>query len=66
LPSCLLAAAKRRTRDADRVIVWFRHQPIAGYDGRTALRFVEAGHADAVLTHLGICRTVLARDMAVR
>jgi hypothetical protein len=32
--------------------VWFRHQPIAGHDGRTALERVEAGHTDAVMAHL--------------
>ena len=48
----ILAAAEQLTGDADRAIVWFRYQPIAGYDGRTALELVEAGHADAVLAHL--------------
>ncbi len=48
----ILAAAEQLTGDADRAIVWFRHQPIAGHDGRTALELVEAGHADAVLAHL--------------
>lgn len=48
----ILAAAEQLTGDADRAIVWFRHQPIAGHDGRTPLDLVEAGHADAVLAHL--------------
>ncbi len=48
----ILAAAEQLTGDADRAIVWFRHQPIAGHDGRTALDLVEAGHSDAVLAHL--------------
>ncbi len=48
----ILAVAEQLTGDADRAIVWFRHQPIAGYDGKTALDLVEAGHADAVLAHL--------------
>ncbi len=48
----ILAAAEQLTGDADRAIVWFRHQPIAGHDGRTALELVEAGHADAVMAHL--------------
>jgi uncharacterized protein (DUF2384 family) len=48
----ILAAAEQLTGDADRAIVWFRHQPIAGHDGKTALQLVEAGHADAVLAHL--------------
>jgi hypothetical protein len=44
--------AEQLTGDADRAIVWSRHQPIAGHDGKTALQLVEAGHADAVLAHL--------------
>jgi uncharacterized protein (DUF2384 family) len=48
----ILTAAEQLTGDADRAIVWFRHQPIAGFDGKTALDLVEAGHADAVLAHL--------------
>jgi hypothetical protein len=48
----ILAVTEQLTGDADRAIVWFRHQPIAGHDGRTALELVEAGHADAVMAHL--------------
>lgn len=48
----ILAAAEELTGDADRAIVWFRHQPIAGYGGRTALDLVEAGQAEAVMAHL--------------
>ncbi len=48
----ILTAAEQLTGDADRAIVWFRHQPIAGHDGRTALELVEAGHADAIMAHL--------------
>src|SRR5690242_14473263 len=48
----ILAAAEELTGDADRAIVWFLHQPIPGYNGRTARDLVEAGHADAVVAHL--------------
>jgi hypothetical protein len=48
----ILAAAEQLTGDPDRAIVWFRHQPLPGHDGRTALDLVEAGHANAVLAHL--------------
>jgi uncharacterized protein (DUF2384 family) len=48
----ILAAAAQLTGDADKAILWFRHQPIVGYGGQTALDLVEAGHADAVLAHL--------------
>ena len=42
--------------DAARAIVWFRHQPLAAFDGRTAAELVAAGHVDAVLVHLEILR----------
>jgi hypothetical protein len=45
------AGAELLTGDADLAIVWFRHQPIAGPDGKTALHLVEGVHADAVLAH---------------
>jgi hypothetical protein len=48
----ILAAVEQLTGDPDRAIIWVRHQPIAGYDGQTALELVEAGRADAVLAHL--------------
>ena len=48
----ILAAAEQLTGDADRAVVWFRHQPIAGHDGRTAIELVELGQAAAVLAHL--------------
>ena len=42
--------------DAARAIVWFRHQPLAAFDGRTAAELVAAGHTDAVLVHLEMLR----------
>jgi hypothetical protein len=33
----ILTAAEELTGDADRAIVWFRHQPIAGHGGKTAI-----------------------------
>lgn len=48
----ILAMAEQLTGDADRAIIWFRHQPIAGHDGRTAIELVEQGHASAVVAHL--------------
>jgi uncharacterized protein (DUF2384 family) len=42
--------------DTGRAIVWFRHQPLAGFDGATAEELVAAGHADAVLAHLETLR----------
>ncbi len=48
----ILAAAEDLTGDADRAILWFRHQPLAGHGGQTAQELVEAGDAVAVLAHL--------------
>ena len=42
--------------DLNKAVVWFRHQPLAGFDGQTAEELVSAGHAQAVLTHLGMLR----------
>jgi len=49
-------AAELLGGDTAKAIVWFRHQPLAGFDGRTAEELVAAGHADAVVTHLEILR----------
>jgi len=48
----ILAGAEQLAGDADRAVVWFRHQPLPGHDGRTALDLVEAGQAQAVLAYL--------------
>lgn len=48
----ILAQVEELTGDPDQAIVWFRHQPIPGYEGRTAQDLVEAGHAAAVLAYL--------------
>jgi len=42
--------------DRARAIVWFRHQPLAGFDGQTAEELVSEGHAEAVLAHLETLR----------
>lgn len=38
--------------DEGRAIIWFRHQPIVGFGGKTAEELVIEGHAGAVRTHL--------------
>lgn len=48
----ILAAAEELTGDADRAIIWFRHQPLAGHGGRTAMELVEQGQAASVFAHL--------------
>lgn len=52
----IVAAAGDLTGDTGRAVVWFRHQPLAGFDGRTAEELVADGHADAVLAHLEMLR----------
>jgi uncharacterized protein (DUF2384 family) len=48
----IVAAAAEIIGDDERAAVWFRHQPLAGFAGRTAEELVADGHADAVLKHL--------------
>lgn len=38
--------------DLERAKVWFRYEPLAGFDHKTAEQLVAAGHADAVEVHL--------------
>ena len=52
----IVAAAADLLGDTGRAVVWFRHQPLAGFDGRTAAELVAAGHVDAVLAHLELLR----------
>ena len=48
----IVAAAAELIGDDARAAVWFRHQPLAGFAGRTAEELVSAGHGEAVLKHL--------------
>ena len=48
----IIAKASELAGDEGRAIIWFRHQPLIGFDGKTAQELVEAGHADAVIWHL--------------
>ena len=36
----------------NRAVIWFRFEPLAGFNHKTAEQLVAAGHADAVETHL--------------
>ena len=42
--------------DLAKAAIWFRHQPLSGFDGQTAEEPVAAGHAQAVVTHLAMPR----------
>ena len=50
------AAADLMEGDTGRAVIWFRHQPLAGFDGATAAELTAAGHGDAVLAHLEMLR----------
>jgi uncharacterized protein (DUF2384 family) len=38
--------------DINRAVIWFRYEPLAGFDNKTAEQLVSAGHGDAVEVHL--------------
>ena len=42
--------------DTGRAVLWFRHQPLSGFDGQTAEDLVAAGAVEAVLAHLETLR----------
>jgi hypothetical protein len=52
----ITAAAELMEADPHRAVVWFRHQPLAAFDGRTAAELTADGHGNAVLTHLEMLR----------
>ena len=52
----IVAAAAELTGDQGRAVVWFRHQPLAGFGGATAEELVAEGQARAVLEHLAMLR----------
>lgn len=47
----IIARAAELSGDEGRAIIWFRHQPIAGF-GSTAEDLVEEGHSELVMEHL--------------
>lgn len=46
--AAIIAKAAELSGDEGKAVIWFKHQPIAGFD-RTAEALVENGHGDAVL-----------------
>ena len=52
----IAAASELLDGDIARAVIWFRHQPLAGFDGRTAEELVADGHPNAVLGHLEMLR----------
>ncbi|MUL36240.1 antitoxin Xre/MbcA/ParS toxin-binding domain-containing protein [Gloeocapsopsis dulcis] len=50
----IVAQAAELIGDEQRASIWFRHQPLSGFDNKTAEELVAAGHADAVFAHLAM------------
>jgi len=50
----IISQAADLVGDYQRAIIWFRHQPLSGFDHKTAEELVAAGHGDAVLEHLAM------------
>ena len=48
----ILAYASELAGDSKKAVVWFRYQPLQGFDNKTAEDLVRRGHADAVMKHL--------------
>ena len=48
----ILTLAKEMAGDEQRAVIWFKHQPIPGWAGKTAYDLVQEGRADQVLAYL--------------
>ena len=48
----VISAAATLTGDVSKAIFWYRNEPIADYDHKTAAELVADGHTDAVIAHL--------------
>jgi len=53
----ILAVAQEMTGDENRAAIWFKHQPIPGWAGKTAFDLVQEGCAEDVLTYLEAVRS---------
>jgi hypothetical protein len=49
----ILAMAEEMAGDKQRATIWFEHQPIPGWAGKTAYDLVQEGKADQVLALSG-------------
>lgn len=52
----ILTMAIDMTGDENRAVIWFKHQPIPGWAGKTAYDIVSVGEAGKVLTYLEAVR----------
>lgn len=48
----IIAFAADLVGDTSRAIIWFRYQPLKGFDHKTAEQLVAEGHGEAVRKHL--------------
>jgi hypothetical protein len=53
----IIAMASEMTGDEQRSVIWFKHQPIPGWAGKTAYDLVAEGKADKVLAYLEAVRS---------
>ena len=53
----ILAMAGEMAGDENRAAIWFKHQPIPGWAGKTAYDLVGEGKADKVLAYLEAVRS---------
>lgn len=53
----ILAMAAEMAGDESRAVIWFKHQPIPGWAGKTAYDLVGEGKADKVLAYLEAVRS---------
>ncbi|WP_457580629.1 antitoxin Xre/MbcA/ParS toxin-binding domain-containing protein [Ensifer canadensis] len=53
----ILAMAAEMAGDESRAVIWFKHQPIPGWAGKTAYDLVGEGKADNVLAYLEAVRS---------
>jgi uncharacterized protein (DUF2384 family) len=53
----ILAMASEMAGDENRATIWFKHQPIPGWAGKTAYDLVSEGKSDKVLAYLEAVRS---------
>ena len=53
----ILAMAAEMAGDENRAVIWFKHQPIPGWAGKTAYDLVGEGKSDKVLAYLEAVRS---------
>ena len=52
----ILTVAAEMAGDESRAVIWFKHQPIPGWAGKTAYDLVAEGRSDQVLAYLEAVR----------